>query len=171
MARTEINGDLDRVIAARFGVPAVRRAVSMLTDSAKANAPGVRVWVTMRDERVRTTHVDADAQMIPDNLRFKVENPKMPGTYELARHPRDPALSKENAINCRCDDPPLQHPLADSIHGTEPTQVGNRVIGTVETRFPRASESEFGTSEDEAAHFMTNALREVAARLRAGQAR
>jgi hypothetical protein len=37
------------------------------------------------------------------------------------------------------------------------------VVGTVETRFKRAAESENGTTEDTPAHFMLNALRQVAA--------
>ena len=169
--RFEPAAGLDNEIARRFGVPAIRRALDMLQDAARANAPETRVWVTMRDERVRKTHVETDAQVIPDNLRFKIPSTKVPGQYDLARHPRDPALPADQRINCRCADPTLPHLLRESIHSTDPILEGPRVSGTVYTRFPRAAESEFGTSEDEAAHFMTNALREVAARLRSGHAR
>lgn len=171
MGRFEPAAGLDVKVAQRFAAPYLSRVLDMLEDAAKANAPGTRVWITMRDERVRRTHFDADAQMIPANLRFKVEHPSKPGQYELARHPRDPALSVENSINCRCDDPTLPHPLRDSIHQTQVTVTGTRVSGSVETRFPRAAESEFGTSEDEAARFMSNALRDVALRLKSGHAR
>lgn len=168
--RFEPKPGLDLVIARRFGVPALHRAVDMLHDAAQSNAPDTRTWVTMRDERVRPSHFEADGQTIPANLRFILDKPDGVGT-ELARAPRDPALSAANAANCRCDATTLPHPLRESIHKTDVRQEGTRVTGGVETKFPRAAESEFGTGQDQAAHFMTNAVREVAARLRAGHAR
>jgi len=171
MTHVEFKDGLDVVIAERYVKPRVDTALDMLRDAARTNAPATRAWITMRDERVRQTHFDADGQVIPANLRFKIEKPGQPGTFELARHPGDPALSPANRFNCRCDDPTIPHLLRDSINRTPVTVNGTRVEGSVETRFPRAAESEFGTSEDAAAHFMTNALREVAARLQAGQSR
>lgn len=158
-------------IAQRIVQPHVRRALDMLEDAARAGAPPTRVWVTMRDERVRKSHMDSDGQVIPGNLRFRV--PKADGTpgHDLARHPRDPNLPPANRIGCRCADPTIPHLLAESIHKTEPSIIGTRVEGSVYTRFPRAPESEFGGDGDEPAHFMTNALREVALRLRSSQAR
>ena len=171
MSHVELIDGLDVVIAERYMKPRVDTALDMLRDAAKMKAPATRVWVTMRDERVRQTHMDADAQVIPANLRFILDKPGEPGVHEMARHPRDTSLSAGNRINCRCDDPTIPQLLRESIHRTQVSVNGTRVEGSVETRFPRAAESEFGTSEDEAAHFMTDALREVAARLQAGQAR
>lgn len=171
MSHVEFIDGLDVVVAERFVAPRVDTALDMLRDAAKSKAPVTRVWVTMRDERVRQSHMDSDGQVIPGNLRFKVPKPGQPGVVEMARHPRDTSLSAANRFNCRCDDPTVPHLLRESIHRTPVSVVGTRVEGSVETRFPRAAESEFGTSEDEAAHFMTNALREVAARLQAGQSR
>ena len=169
MARLELRPGLDTEIATRIGVPAVRRALDMLQDEARRRAPAVKVWVTMRDERVRESHMKADTQTVPVNLRFKLKRPS--GAIDLARHPRDPNLPEDQRINCRCDDPVLPQLLADSIHSTDVTLNGNIAAGSVETRFPRAGESEVGTSQDEGAYFMTNALREVAARLAAGHSR
>lgn len=170
MARFEPAAGLDTEVARRLGVPAIRRALDMLTDEAKRNAPPVRVWITMRDERVRRTHVETDAQAIPANLRYK-----MPATdgvgFDLARAPRDPDLPIAQRANCRCDETTLDSALRESIHSTGVDHTGTIVTGTVETRFPRAAESEFGTTRDSAAHYMTNALREVALRLRSGHAR
>lgn len=171
MSHVELDNDLDVVIAERVMKPRVETALDMLRDAARAKAPATRTWVTMRDERVRQTHVDTDGQTIPANLRFKVPKPGLPGEVELARHPRDPALSAANAINCRCDDPTVPHLLRESIHRTGVTVNGTRVEGSVETRFARAAESEFGTSEDVPAHFMSGALQEVALRLQSGHAR
>lgn len=168
-SRFEPARGLDVTIARVFGVPAVRKAVAMLETEAKRNAPPVRVWVTMRDERVRASHMDADTQTIPANLRFRLDKASGVG-IDLARSPRDPDLPIENRINCRCDDPSLDAPLRDSIHATDVVQTGTRVQGSVETRFPRAAESEFGTDRDTPAYFMTTALHEVAARLRGATA-
>lgn len=171
MSHVELIDGLDAVVAERYVKPRVDTALDMLRDTARSGAPATRVWVTMRDERVRQSHFDTDGQVIPANLRFKV--PKADGSvgHELARHPGDPTLSAANRINCRCDDPTIPHLLRESIHRTPVTVNGTRVEGSVETRFPRAAESEFGTTEDTAAHFMTNALREVATRLQSGQSR
>lgn len=168
-ARFEPKPGLDAEIAKRIVAPHVRRAVDMLEDSARAKAPPVKIWVTMRDERVRPSHFKADAQAVPANLRFRLE--AADGSVDLARHPRDPNLPAAQRINCRCDDPEAQHLLAESIHKTDVQVAGAVVTGGVETGFPRAPESEFGTDEDTAAHFFTNALHEVALRLRSGQAR
>lgn len=170
-ARFEPVQGLDEIIAQRIVRPQVVRALDMLEDEAKRRAPDTRVWVTMRDERVRPTHMDADGQTIPANLRFKIGRPNMPGSYELARHPRDEVLSAGNAAKCRCDDPTIPHLLRESIHSTGVHVTGCVVHGEVETRFPRAAESEFGTSGDEAAHYFTGALREVALRLKSGHSR
>lgn len=167
--RFEARKGLDEEIARRIVAPRVRRALDMLQDAAQGNAPAVKTWVTMRDERVRPSHFEADTQTIPANLRFRLR--AADGGVDLARHPRDPDLPAAQAANCRCTDPETPHLLSESIHSTHVSVAGTRVDGSVETRFPRAAESEFGTSEDEAAHFMTNALREVALRLRSGQTR
>jgi hypothetical protein len=169
-SHVELNPDLDVQIASRFGVPVLNRVLDMLEDAARAGAPPVKVWVTMQDERVRESHREADAQAVPANLRFILENPAT-GTRSLCAHPRDPNLPIEERINCRCSDPQVPQLLAQSIHRSDVRLVGTRVSGEVETRFPRAAESEFGTDQDEAAHFMTDALRQVAARLSAGVSR
>lgn len=168
MGRFEPRAGLDEILAQRVARPALARILVALRDEARARAPETRVWVTMRDERVRRTHFETDAQVIPANLRFKLPKARGEG-FDLARHPRDPDLPPEQRYNCRCDDPTIPSLLRDSIHATDVTVIGTRASGSVQTRFPRAAESENGTSGDEAAHYMLGALREVAARLRAGQ--
>ena len=168
-ARFEPAKGLDEEIARRVVVPRVRRALDMLQDSAQGNAPAVKTWVTMRDDRVRPSHFEADTQTVPANLRFRLR--AADGGVDLARHPRDPNLPAHQAAGCRCSDPETPHLLAESIHKTTVSLVGTRVEGSVYTEFPRAAESEFGGDGDEPAHFMTNALHEVALRLRSGQTR
>lgn len=170
MGRFTPRPGLDAIVAERFGRPAIARVLDMLQDEAQRRAPAVRVWITQRDERVRRTHFLTDEQLVPDNLRFKL--PKADGTgHDLARHPRDPDLPIEQRIHCRCDDPKIEHLLAESIHTSDVRVEGNRAHGQVYTDFHRAAESEHGTDKDQPARFMGGALDEVAARLRAGQAR
>ena len=169
--RFEPVAGLDQEIARRFGVPAIRRALDMLRDEARTRAPDARVWVTMRDERVRKSHFETDTQTIPGNLRFKLPSNKVPGSFDLARAPRDPTLPPDQRANCRCSDQSLPHLVRESIHAGDVQHTGTVVTGEVYTEFPRAAESEFGTSEDAPAHFMTNALREVALRLQSGHSR
>ena len=165
MSRWEPRKGLDVAIAKKFGIPLVRRAVDMLEDEAKRNAPPVKVWVTMRDERVRPSHVEADTQAVPENIPFKLTSAN--GGTDLCDHPRDPNLPIEQRIHCRCDDSTRLPLLRDSIHATTVRISGTRVTGSVETRFPRAAESEY----TDGGHYMSRALREVAARLKAGHAR
>lgn len=169
MGRFEPRAGLDEMIAQRVARPALARILTALRDDARKRAPDTRVWVTVRDERVRRTHFETDSQVIPGNLRFKLPKARGEG-HDLARHPRDPDLPIEQRANCRCDDPTIPELLRESIHATDVTVIGTRASGSVETRFPRAAESENGTSEDKAAHYMLGALREISARLRAGQA-
>jgi hypothetical protein len=166
VTRFEPAPDLDARVAREIALPNVERIRDQVRDAARANAPDVRVWLTVRDERVRHTHVETDGQTIPANLRFRL--PKVNGVgHDLARHPRDPALPIEQAINCRCEDPAVPGVLAGTIHSHPAVVEGSRVRAEISTDFPRAAESEVGTSEDQAAHFFRNALREVAARLNA----
>lgn len=168
MGTFEPRAGLDETIAQRIARPRIARVLDMLRDEARARAPVTRIWVTVRDERVRKTHFETDAQVIPDNLRFKM--PRTDGSgHDLARHPRDPNLPIAQRANCRCDDPTIPHLLRESIHAGDVQVVGTRVSGEVYTDFPRAAESEKGTSEDTAAHYMLGALQEVALRLRSGQ--
>jgi hypothetical protein len=165
VTRFEPRADLDVLVARRYAYPAVDAALERIRDLARTNAPPVKVWVTARDERVRPSHIEADGQSVPANLRFKVPTtyaPHDPTQWDLAGHPRDPDLPAGNRINCRCMDPLLPELLARSIHRTVPTIQGTRVHGEVYTHFPRAAESEFGTTQDTPAHFMRDALRETA---------
>lgn len=133
-------------------------------------AGGLVVHNSMRDERVRPAHVHADGQTIPDNLRFVLRRDDT-GKIELGRRPRDPALHISLRINCRCVSVPVPGVVGASIQALTPVIEGPRVTAEVETRFPRAAESEQGTSEDHAARFLGRAVDHVAALSRYGSAR
>lgn len=171
--RVELIRDLDSVIAARIARPAVERLTAQVAAEARARAPAAKTWVTAGDERVRRSHRDTDGQTIPANLRYKL--PKMEyvrnvgyvqiSGVDLARLPGDPALPVHQAINCRCQSVEVAGAIARSIRSTHVTLSGTRVTAQVYTDFHRAAESEFGTSGDQAAHFMAGAVRAAAARL------
>jgi len=173
MAKVILHPDVDARVAELVARPALDRALARMRDSARMHAPVVRAWVTVRDERVRASHVRTDGQVIPDNLRFKV--PKVNtgddvndvrAGFDLARFPRDPNLPIGNRIHCRCADPVIPNLLKDSIHSTGARVTGTRAFGSVYTEFPRAAESERGTDGDQAALFMRKALDAELARWR-----
>ncbi|MER5737359.1 hypothetical protein ABT117_16995 [Streptomyces sp. NPDC002262] len=57
---------------ARMLAPDVRRIAQQVEVEAKRLAPPVKKWVTTGDDKVRPTHVEANGQAVPDNLRFKL---------------------------------------------------------------------------------------------------
>jgi len=80
IARTETHG------AANYGPDGAARATGL--DVRKE-------WVAAADERTRTTHAEADGQVVPIDQPFRVGG-------ELLMFPGDPAGSGANIINCRC---------------------------------------------------------------------
>lgn len=159
--RFDMNDDLP-AMGALMSRDAVDVITSRLLEAVRANAPAVRVWVTAHDERVRKSHEDADAQVIPDNLRFILDKPGTTST-ELARAPRDPNLSQANSINCRCIDVEVPGTLAASFHRTDVEVIGPRASAEVYSRFPRVVESEFPGQGDGGGGWAAEALERVAA--------
>jgi hypothetical protein len=73
-------------------------------DSAKkvAKDKGYRMvkgWVTMRDDKVRDTHVVMDMVTVGIDEKFHVPNG---GGFDLMEYPGDRSASIANWINCRC---------------------------------------------------------------------
>lgn len=63
----------------------------------KAIAKGatMKMWVSMRDERVRKDHIEVDGTMIPINDYFEVGD-------DLMLYPGDLNASPEETVGCRC---------------------------------------------------------------------
>jgi hypothetical protein len=162
--RLVLTPGFNTMVANRYAAPAVDRALDRLQDAARRYAPPTRTWVTVEDDRVRSTHRDTHGQEIPGNLRFMLPKLNHQPGHDLARHPRDPDLPIGQSIHCRCTEVEVSDGLARSIHRGLVTVEGTRVTGEVGTRFPRAAESEHGTSGDQPAYFMRRAIMEVAAR-------
>jgi hypothetical protein len=162
VTRFEPAPGLDETVAARFALPFVERLSEELLTISRVYVPDAKVWVTVRDERVRHTHVETDGQVIPENLRYKVPSTKGVGV-DLGRQPRDVALPLPNRINCRCASVPLPGLLVPTIVRMPTILSGTRVNGGIESRFPRIGESHEGTSGDPGVPFMRRAIQEVAA--------
>lgn len=122
-------------------------------------AEGMIVHNSMRDELVRHTHVRADGQTIPANLRFRVGR-------DLLRAPRDPNGSIEEVANCRCEDPRLPDAVRDAVSAGPTRVAGTRASARVAVVFERIDEVEFGTAEEPPLRPMGNAARTVASRHR-----
>jgi hypothetical protein len=169
---------LDEIVAERIVKPHIEHLTARVDTEAKRGAPDAKVWVTRRDERVRPSHVYADGQEVPANLRYKI--PKVNtgndvndirAGFDLARRPGDPHLPIGNRINCRCESVVLPNELARHIERTDVLVIGPRVRGSVRCTFPRSAESEFGTDEDVGTHFMHGALEKVAVETRQAEVR
>lgn len=162
--------DLDQRVAEALLAPRIEHLGSRVEDEAKRGAPDAKTWLSARDERVRPSHVYADGQEVPDNLRYKIpkaldDNVATNG-FDLARVPRDPALPIANRVNCRCESVPIPQAVARDISRTPTAVMGTVVRTTVTCTYPRAAEAEYGTDEDTGAHFMSGALHAVATEAR-----
>lgn len=155
--RFEAVPGLDEIIAQKFVAPAIEDIVQSIRDAAARRAPDGKTWATVRDERVRPTHVDADMTLIPDNVPYVLHKER--GGTETCDHPRDPSLSPENRYNCRCQSLPVAGVVAASLH-TETHVSGAQVTGRVYTDFERAGESE---SAREGGGWLLGGAREVIA--------
>lgn len=76
---------------------AVDEFVNEVRQQGVADIEAIKTWVTMGDDKVRETHVEADGQEQPVDQPFIVDG-------ELLMNPGDPSLgaSPGNIINCRC---------------------------------------------------------------------
>lgn len=181
--RVELRGDLNAVVA-RMVRPTVERLAEDVAEHARRLAPDARRWETAEDERVRPSHADADGQLIPANLRFKLKKQHYQrgggrgsdvagrlmlavDMYDMAREPRDEDLPADQAANCRCEAVDVPGVIAARVRAHGAMMEGARVRATVDVRFNRIVESFHGTSKDAPDRFLALAVQAVAARLRA----
>lgn len=171
MTRLVVDRGLDARLAASPGLQrAVGKVAQAVAAQGRANAPDGALWVTARDERVRRSHVRADRQEIPANLRFHVPkvdtgddaNDQRSG-FDLAAAPRDPSLPIGNRIACRCARVPLPGAIAARIHVSDTRTVGLQVSARVSVGYPRVAGSEFGEDGDPGSRWLGRAGQTVAA--------
>ncbi len=173
MARFTPVPGLDEIVA-RMVAPEQRRFAERVEDTAKALAPPTKTWVHIGDGRVRTPHMAAGGQEVPDNLRFDltsfewdVMHPAVgslrkgtpggdgwagqmartaPGHTTWMLYPRDqtPAAFVQ-AVNCRCSTTLNPDGISKLISTEATTVVGTRITTTVAAVGKWVIEAEYGT--------------------------
>ncbi|MFJ2745314.1 hypothetical protein ACIO3O_37285 [Streptomyces sp. NPDC087440] len=175
MAKFRPNPGLEAALA-RMIAPDIQRIAQQVEIQAKRLAPPTKRWVTMGDDRVRPTHVAAQGQIVPGNLRFAINSMDWDRhhrglgakTYMLA--PRDQSSrAVANLKNCRCTTHTDPRGISRHINTGQPVVSGKKVTVTVSVRGPMVVEAEVGTTYPgnlvaPGAHFMSRAAGIVAAR-------
>ncbi|WP_413100911.1 hypothetical protein [Streptomyces sp. Inha503] len=175
MAKFTPNPSLEALLA-RMITPYVQRIAHQVEVEAKRLAPPTKQWVTMADDKVRPAHLQAQGQVVPGNLRFKVNSMDWdrkhrgagPNTYML--QPRDQSSrAVANLKNCRCTTVIDPEGIARNISTGQPIITGKKVTVTVTARGPMVVEAEVGTVYPgnllaDGTHFMAHAAAIVAAR-------
>ncbi|MEU9781508.1 hypothetical protein AB0H92_11125 [Streptomyces phaeochromogenes] len=161
---------------ARMIAPDVRRIAVRVEVEAKRLAPPTKRWVTVGDDRVRPTHVEAHGQTVPGNLRFELNSMDWdmrhrsvgPHTYML--EPKDrTSQAIANLKNCRCTTHKDPDGIARHIRTGQPVVSGKKVTVTVSVQADKVIEAEVGTVypgnlRAEGTFFMSRAAGIVAAR-------
>ncbi|MEU6755984.1 hypothetical protein [Streptomyces sp. NPDC046685] len=175
MARFTPAPGLEEALA-RMVAPHVQRIAHQVEVEAKRLAPPTKMWVTMADDHVRPTHVSAQGQEVPGNLRFSINSMAWDrrhrglgaNTYMLA--PRDQSSrAVANIKNCRCTTHKDPQGISRNINTGPPVITGKKVTVTVSARGPLVVEAEVGTVYPgnlvaDGAHFMARGAAIVAAR-------
>lgn len=161
---------------ARMLAPAVQRIAHQVEVEAKRLAPPVKRWVTMGDDHVRPTHVLAQGQDVPGNLRFELNSMRWDmehrgvGPHTYMTEPRDrSSRAIANLKNCRCSTHRDPDGIARHINTGPPVVAGKKVTVTVSVQAPKVVEAEVGTVYPgnlvaEGTFFMSRAAAIVAAR-------
>ena len=151
MAKFKPARGLETALAAMLA-PHVQRVARLVEVEAKRLAPPTKRWVTMADDKVRPTHVTAQGQVVPGNLRFSINSMDWdrkhrgvgPKTY--MRHPGDESSRAiANIRNCRCTTYEDPHGISRHINTGEPVVTGKKVTVTVAAEGPWVVEAEVGT--------------------------
>ncbi len=157
-------------LAAKLVVDQVTQITRDLRDAARDNAPPSKTWITQGDERVRPEHRKANNQEVPENVRYQVKTPKYdmehydPHEYQLLKYPRDEENGTPgNVENCRCFENINPEGVRQNIHFLRAQQKGDKVTGSVNAKFNRIEESEYGANGEPGLRFMGRALQQIAA--------
>ncbi|MER7937937.1 MULTISPECIES: hypothetical protein [unclassified Streptomyces] len=132
--------------------PDIKRIAERVERQAKLFAPPTKKWVTTADHEMRRTHIDANGQEVPDNLRFSVNSMDWdrkhrglgPKTY--FQFPRDEtSRAVANLKNCACRMDTIPDGISKNIRTSEPVISGKKVTVTVVADGPGVVEAEVGT--------------------------
>ncbi|MBM0201915.1 hypothetical protein JNW90_01430 [Micromonospora sp. STR1s_5] len=163
---------LEQVVA-RMVARRVQAITDQVAEAAKDHAPPTKTWRSRGDDAVRPEHRDADGQEVPANLRYVLDSPDYDRAHygaaakQQLRHPRDRDATPGLTAQCRCTETEDPEGLSRGIEAHMVEVRGAVVVGHVTSIGPRVVDAEFGTAEDDPARYMGQAVRDVAARLRA----
>lgn len=175
MAKFTPNPALETLLA-RMIAPDVQRIAHQVEVEAKRLAPPTKRWVTMADDKVRHTHIQAQGQVVPGNLRFTINSMDWDrkhrgvGRNTFILKPRDQSSrAVANLKNCRCTTAIDPDGIARNISTGPPIISGKKATVTVTVRAPMVVDAEVGTVYPgglvaDGAHFMARAAAIVAAR-------
>jgi len=162
--------NLDQIVA-KMIQGEVARIVRETEAEAKRQAPPTKTWHTAMDAHVRRTHRTMNGEVLPNNLRFKVQAyqwdvehpgalpvernmkgghqsrdaPIAPGAFNYMIAPRDGAASGlVQVVSCRCriELDPLG--VAKMVGSTSVTVRGTTVSGTVYAEGEHVIGAEYG---------------------------
>jgi hypothetical protein len=162
-------------IVAQMCVPKVQEAAEEVARRARAHAPALKMWQTMEDAKVRHTHVKANKQQVPVNLRFTIKSMDWdiqhrgvgPWTYML--FPRDESSrALANLLNCRCVLRFDKDGVGKYVKTTEARAEGAKATAKVVAEGNLVVQAEYGDvypfgNHSEGAFFMGRAAAEVQA--------
>lgn len=162
--------DLDQIVA-KMIEDNVATIVRETEAEAKRQAPPTKTWRTAMDVYVRRTHRGMNGEVIPNNLRFKVQAyewdvehpgalpvernvggghqfrdaPIAPGFFNYMTEPRDAAASGlVQVVSCRCRIVLDPMGVAKMVGSTAVTRSGTKVSGTVYAEGEHVIGAEYG---------------------------
>ncbi|MFF4276125.1 hypothetical protein [Streptomyces sp. NPDC001536] len=166
---------LERMVALMVA-PQVHEIAREVERAAKRFAPPTKRWITVADDRVRPTHVEAHGQERPENLRFEINSMDWDrkhrgvGPITYMKEPRDESSrAVANIKNCRCSVHAIPDGIARNIRTLPPVVTGSTVTAKVVASGQFVVEAEVGTVypgnlEAVGAFYMARAVAAVAAR-------
>ncbi|MFF4188100.1 hypothetical protein ACFYZ9_33390 [Streptomyces sp. NPDC001691] len=151
MAKFHVAPGLEQRLAQMIA-PQVHDIARGVEREAKRLAPPTKRWVTVPDQHHHPTHIGANGQERPDNLRFEINSMDWdmrhrglgPVTYMNA--PRDEtSRAVANIKNCRCRTQSIPDGIARNISTQPPVVTGSTVTVKVVVQGDYVVEAEVGT--------------------------
>ncbi|MEU9925154.1 hypothetical protein AB0H51_28365 [Streptomyces griseoluteus] len=132
--------------------PKVEEIGRRVERQAKVFAPPTKKWVTVRDNDMRRTHIAANGQEVPGNLRFEINSMQWDrdhrgiGAKTYMRFPKDESSrAVANLKNCECRADTIPDGISKNIRTTPPVVAGAKVTVTVVAEGRGVVAAEVGT--------------------------
>ncbi|MBG7704921.1 hypothetical protein HCJ76_44370 [Streptomyces sp. MC1] len=132
--------------------PKVEEIGRRVERQAKVFAPPTKKWVTVADNDMRPTHVAANGQEVPDNLRFQINSMQWDrdhrgvGPMTYMKFPRDESSrAVANLKNCECRADKIPDGISKNIRTLPPVVSGSKVTVTVVAEGEWVVAAEVGT--------------------------